>query len=78
MDETKVEQVDWRIQLGAPLVVFALYVLSVGPVAWLDEHDVIPDSTRIVYAPLGLLVKGSEAFLSAMEWYLSFWVTDSP
>ena len=77
MDETKVEQVDWRIQLGAPPVVLGLYVLSTGPFVWLIAHGLIPEFVGFVYWPLSLF-KGSETFTSALEWYLGLWVTDSP
>jgi hypothetical protein len=33
-------------------VMLALYILSVGPMAWLEQHDWIPSIVMDVYAPL--------------------------
>ena len=54
----------------------ALYVLGLGPAAWLDSQLPPPSGSpvlRTIYAPLQYLADNCEPIDSAIHWYVSFW-----
>jgi hypothetical protein len=57
------------------LLLPVLYVLSVGPVAWLITHEYLPLSPDGPYFwPIAFLCSHSAWFNSFMVWYLSCFV----
>ena len=58
------------------LVLLVLYVLSIGPVAWLVGHKFIPESPAIdtFYSPLDWLAVQLPLFSRFLEWYLGLFV----
>ena len=65
----------------SPLVIAALiaslpvlYVLSVGPAAWLQRHG-IDEGNRFfwVYSPIHYLAEHSQVFREFMRWCISLW-----
>ncbi len=59
-----------------PLAVLA-YPLSVGPLWWLDRHDLLPfwsmDYIHAVYSPLSWAYGSSEWCQAAFDRYAEFW-----
>ena len=55
--------------LGLPV----LYVLSVGPFAWLVNRGYVPEFLTVIYVPLGLLAESSDGFRQAADWYVALW-----
>jgi hypothetical protein len=51
-DEPDGKQPGWAWRLAIVLGVLVLYLLSVGPMVWLEKHDWIPSSVMGVYRPL--------------------------
>ena len=69
----------WATVVVAFLV---LYVLSIGPAAWIDRRVTGPgffnDACRVVYSPLRLVYNnGPEPVRKAFEWYFRVWNIDS-
>jgi len=59
-----------------PLFIPVLYVLAVGPAAWLDSQFPQPSGIpilRTIYEPLQYLADNCEPIDSAVQWYVSFW-----
>ena len=48
-----------------------LYILSVGPMIWLADHDYISKDGN-AYAPLQWACDGCEPFNKAVNWYMRF------
>ena len=67
----------------SPLVVAAvvvvalpvLYVLSIGPVAWLQQHGFDSGNQFLGrhYAPIHYLADHCEVFRDFMRWWISLW-----
>ena len=65
------------VALVAVLAIVA-YPLSVGPVAWLRNHEWIPTSMdepiEYFYTPLAWIYRtGLQPFRDALDWYGSLW-----
>lgn len=66
----------WRLLLFglAPIV----YVLSIGPAAWMQQHGFVNGAAlqvyAVVYYPLSLIVIYVPGFRPFMEWYLPLWI----
>jgi len=82
MSEPKKGRSEWPIRVavwvGAAVGLLALYVLSLGPVAWLVDHGYISTATyqalvQVVYLPLTWVVGSSRWAQEFLEWYISFW-----
>ena len=67
----------WAKWTGASVVVLALigYPLSIGPMFWLFEHEMLPEWAQDtpIYEPLGWIDRNVPPFNSALHWYLSLW-----
>lgn len=49
----------------------ALYVLSVGPAAWLVNHEYINrPATEAFYKPLAAAIERNETFFKVVVWYI--------
>jgi len=61
------------VLLGLPV----LYVLSIGPVAWLANREYLSEWAleilSVVYLPLQFLADSSEWAEQWAQWYISFW-----
>lgn len=66
------------ISSGIALVTPPLYVLSLGPVAWLFEREFLSDTlvpTAVMfYWPLFWAMDHSVLLEECMTWYVEFWV----
>ena len=61
----------WLSQLFWFILTPVLYVLSLGPVAWLCEKNYLPDAVGYIYAPVWLLPEPiASVILSYMEWWI--------
>jgi len=49
------------------------YVLSVGPVAKLNDKGLIPDSVGVIYEPLGWASDRVPPLDQFLDWYLKLW-----
>ncbi len=60
------------------LLVFLIYVLSIGPIGWLFINEVAPRDLlpyfETVYAPLKWLKQSSDSFAALLDSYISLWV----
>ena len=85
--ETKIaERLSDRRRLGcSPTILTAVllvtvlllpaYVLSTGPVAYLVQHDVLPEELlESFYFPIAWVVRNYEPARASFIWYLSFWI----
>lgn len=70
----------WAKRVAVALLIFSpiVYVLSVGPTAWLDSRDLLPrwarDAGEHFYYPLGwVFINGPKPVRDAILWYLRFW-----
>lgn len=64
------------VAIGCMLVLFFLpvvYVLSIGPVALLVEHNASLEWIGYLYLPLGLLAEACPPIDDALEWYMDLW-----
>lgn len=69
----------WTFWVTASVAVLpVLYVLSSGPVQWMDSHGMISDFFRallmVIYRPLRWIDRNSESFHIALKWYVSLWM----
>jgi hypothetical protein len=53
-----------------------LYVLSIGPAAWLHDRGYLSNEVGIVYTPLGLLAEHCEPARQTLVWYVRLWGVD--
>jgi len=51
-----------------------MYVLSIGPVAWLAERFPSLEPIGIIYAPMAFLAEVGQPFNDAMSWYIELWI----
>jgi len=63
---------------AAMLLLFAMYVLSIGPIVWLQKNGYLSINSYIailgtVYLPV-LWLYGSKPLGRVLDWYLSLWV----
>jgi hypothetical protein len=59
---------------GVALMLPVLYVLSIGPVAWLaGQYPAIEEFAQLVYFPLVIAAKTFPPVENALKWYLDFW-----
>ena len=77
MDEQPKSRLAMRVTYLV-LFVMLLYPLSAGPIIWLHNHDVIPDSTleslEVVYYPVGRLVELKVPVVAPLlQSYVDFW-----
>ena len=73
--EEREKKSGWGCAIGLVLVVLflpVLYVLSIGPVAWLMGNEATWWSEAFYY-PLGQLAAYFKPFRDALGWYLEFW-----
>jgi hypothetical protein len=63
--------------IAAAVLIFSLpplYVLGIGPAAWLDSHVSFPVSLlKTVYAPLVFVAENCEPIGEALDWYAELW-----
>jgi hypothetical protein len=64
--------------IGGLIVTPILYVLSAGPVVWLETRDLVPyfawDIIEWFYAPLNWLYEeGPAPIHDALDWYVDLW-----
>jgi hypothetical protein len=59
------------------VTIVAAYPLLPGPLAWLDDHHLLPDWTEtpinVVYAPMSWIIERSETAYNAFDWYMELW-----
>jgi hypothetical protein len=74
-DKPKGNGMAWGIVGAALLLVPLLYVLSIGPAAWLSSRGYLSDgATETIYYPV---ILASEQFgwcQEVVNWYVDFWV----
>jgi hypothetical protein len=58
----------------AALMLLPMYVLSIGPVAWLAERFPSLEPIGIIYAPMAFLAEVGQPFNDAMSWYIELWI----
>jgi hypothetical protein len=72
--ETNARSRSWA---GVLILLVALYVLSIGPVEWLDRHDFLPDPFReplvVFYTPIILLHDYFSSCRQFLDWYVDLW-----
>jgi hypothetical protein len=54
-------------------ILLPLYVLSVGPVAWLVGQNPGLQWIGVIYFPIGLLASVCPPVDGALQWYIQFW-----
>ena len=60
--------------LGWVILLFALYVLSIGPAGRLVMAGILSERAyMILYAPLAFASQNSKSCEDALTWYDSFW-----
>ena len=68
----------WLTWLAAIAAVLVLYLVSVGPLEWLDVLGALSDSARgavsVYCKPIRWLCGESELGLRAVSWYVDLWV----
>jgi hypothetical protein len=64
--------------LAAAVVLPAMYVLSIGPTAWLVSKRHLPTNSFAIYLPLKFVAESSETANSAIGRYINFWVGPTP
>lgn len=69
--------------LGAIVALPVLYVLSMGPSAWLSTRHFMPESlghvTGHLYDPIELLMaRGPKPIGQAVRWYVRLWYPNAP
>ena len=74
-DEPKLRR-RWTWYLAAVIaLLLVVYPLSIGPAAWLVQHEYIPSRVaRTVYMPLTFLLRQSSAIENLYGRYLELWV----
>lgn len=55
------------------LLLPVLYVLSLGPVAWLVNGKDSFQWLVMIYIPLGVLADNCHPFGDALQWYIELW-----
>jgi hypothetical protein len=59
------------------VVVLVGYPLSIGPVLWLADRQMIPDAAKkqvgLIYAPLAWVVNNSSNAFQVYSWYGRLW-----
>ncbi|MES2792773.1 MAG: hypothetical protein V4719_24380 [Planctomycetota bacterium] len=67
----------WKLRLMwlvAIVVSLAIYVLSMGPVAYLTLHGRLPDQFALPFRPLVWFTSiAPDGFVEALVWYNSMW-----
>jgi len=68
----------WRVAVWTLVVLFILlaYVLSIGPVVWLDEHDYIWLPCRYFYAPVIFVATRGYPTWRIYALYMRLWGVD--
>jgi len=71
--------ISWRTSLAIILLLPFLYVLSVGPVSWMDEQRWIDGETFVFltgtfYAPLEWCYSRCEPLHRFLIWHNSLWI----
>ena len=69
--------------LAAAVALPVLYVLSIGPVAWLNTRHLMPEvlgsATKHLYDPIEwLMARGPGTVEQAIRWYARLWYADAP
>lgn len=68
----------WCVVLLAVAGLLLLYVLSVGPAAWLGEHGILSrdmrDMVEVIYIPLVFLAMQSETTHELLLDYINLWI----
>ena len=65
----------WGIVGVALLFIPLLYVLSIGPAAWLSSREYLSqEATETFYYPLSLACKRFGWCQDAVNWYVEFWI----
>jgi hypothetical protein len=63
--------------LVAIAISLTIYIFSVGPVMWLNNHGRLSpamlERALVIYAPLDWLAHKSEAANRVLFWYAEFW-----
>lgn len=62
--------------IGCALMLFfapVLYVLSIGPVAWLVVNNESFQWVGMIYLPLGFLAEYCQPLHDAVKWYIELW-----
>ena len=66
----------------ALVVVLIIYPLSIGPVLWLDNNELIPGFAKRplkhLYSPLLWVVLNYETAAQIYGWYVSLWLGPHP
>jgi len=79
MDDKPTKRGDLTVLLLVALLVLLpmLYVLSIGPVAWMIAHGVIDDSlfVRGMYYPMSVAYRTLPIIRPAFDSYIQFWET---
>jgi hypothetical protein len=64
------------------VVVALAYPLSIGPVMWLADREMLPDRVAeplsYFYLPLMCAAGTSDATVAAYAWYCGLWIRDRP
>jgi hypothetical protein len=64
------------------VVLLALYPLSIGPVIWLADREMLPERVAepvaVIFFPLEWAVGSSETTTAVYAWYAGFWMRERP
>ena len=55
------------------IVLPVLYVLSLGPGVWLDNHGYLSDAADMIYWPLDKLYDQWQPAHAFFDWYVELW-----
>lgn len=65
----------WLLAVLLVIALAVIYVLGVGPTAWLVEHGHIePWIYKYLYAPMRWQIDQSSLMESATDWYFEWWI----
>lgn len=67
----------WGVWIAGLVLLPLLYVLSIGPAAWLLDHgymsEPVEEALTVFYTPLVLVYDSNQTFEVALDAYLSLW-----
>lgn len=74
MDESQKRGIGWVFWAAVAITLPVLYVASVGPVAWLVNQEIIPETLMVLveafYLPLASAMELCKPFGEAIEGYI--------
>ncbi len=69
----------WVVVAVLLVLLLILYVASIGPAAWLANHNLInPHLAYAFYLPVRFIHDNCEPIRVLLDWYVGFWSKSAP